>query len=126
MIDAVCMHHPAGGKPPGESLYQGLPFSEREEEARRAAEYGYFESAVAALQLGLPYRAVQVLGGLPRTPPHVGLLQRASDALHARLGPLYSVVMLTQAALLCGGALAVATRRSRAQLPLLPRRSKAT
>eukprot|EP00887_Chlorella_sp_A99_P005466 scaffold1.g5466.t1 len=126
VIDAVCMFHPSGSKPTGDSLYaSGLPFSEREEEARRAAEYGYFESETK--KLGRPYRSVEVLGGIPATPRAAGFLKQTADELHARLGGLLPLLLLAQTAALCTACLVLADRRLRGaglalRLPPLPAR----
>lgn len=63
VIDDVCMVHssPAGGKEGEGNLYSvPVPYSEREEEERRKAEYHYYPSRLNAM--GLPFRPMIELG----------------------------------------------------------------
>jgi hypothetical protein len=69
VLDEICMVHsaPSGSKGGGEGdLYTvPVPYDEREEEARRMAEYGYYASRVEAM--GLPFRNMQTLGEVAQT-----------------------------------------------------------
>ena len=69
VIDDACMLHPhqAEGKRGEGSVYAArAPYSAREEEARRVAEYGQYVSAVQTLGFG--NRPCEVLGVVPKPP----------------------------------------------------------
>jgi len=70
VIDDVCMRHTQGaGEAKGDNnLYSvPAPYDEREEESRRAAEYGYYPSRAEAM--GYDYRSVKALGQVETSLP---------------------------------------------------------
>lgn len=112
VVDEVCIYHPPSNPQRGTSLYTAeAPYDQKEEEVRRFAEYGYYDSALQ--KLGSSYQAVEVLGVVPKPPRREGLLETSSKVLQSRLGAFYPLLLLAQSGVIMSGCCAVFCLRLR-------------
>ncbi|KAL4430961.1 hypothetical protein ABPG75_006217 [Micractinium tetrahymenae] len=112
VVDQACVYHPPSLPQKGSSLYAAeAPFRQKEEESRRFAEYGYFDSEIN--KRGFWYQAAEVLGVVPKPVPKEAFLETSAKVLHTRLGPLYPVLLLGQSAVIGAGCFLILCLRIR-------------